>query len=230
MHVATKEKARRTPPNRIAKPDKIRAVLFDMDGVLIDAKDWHFLALNRALALFGMEISRDEHLAVYDGLPTRKKLEILTRSRGLPPALHGFINEIKQSITLQLTFERCRPIFQHQYALAKLKASGLLLAVCSNSIRPTVLAMMEKSGLASYFDIMLSNQDVERAKPHPDIYLAAMKKLSLSPEECLIVEDNDHGIQAARASGGHVMVVGSVYDITHERLLREMSQATSQIA
>lgn len=223
------KKSKESPfPATISAAKRIRAVLFDMDGVLIDAKDWHYLALNEALALFGMEIGRDEHLSVYDGLPTRKKLEILTRSRGLPAALHGFINEIKQSITIQLTFERCRPIFQHQYALAQLKANGYLLAVCSNSIRPTVLAMMEKSGLAKYFDIMLSNQDVVRAKPHPDIYLEAMDRLSVQPDECLIVEDNDHGIQAARASGGHVMIVGSVYDVTHERLVRELAQATDR--
>ncbi len=204
------------------QPRCVSAILFDMDGVLIDAKDWHYLALNEALELFGMEISRDEHLAVYDGLPTRKKLDILTRSRGLPPALHEFINEIKQAITIQLTLTRCRPIFQHQYALAQLKAGGFRLAVCSNSIRATVQAMMEGSRLASYFDLMLSNQDVSRAKPHPDIYLAAMERLQVQPEECLIVEDNEHGIQAARASGGHVMMVGSVYDVTLERIVQEV--------
>ena len=57
---------------------QIKAVLFDMDGVLIDAKEWHYEALNRALALFGMPISRFEHLTTFDGLPTRKKLEMLS--------------------------------------------------------------------------------------------------------------------------------------------------------
>ena len=71
---------------------KIKAIIFDMDGVLIDAKDWHYEALNRALKLFGYNISRYDHLVTFDGLPTRKKLEMLTREHGLPPSLHGFLN------------------------------------------------------------------------------------------------------------------------------------------
>ena len=69
----------------------IKAVIFDMDGVLIEAKDWHFNALNKALSLFGYEISRFEHLTTYDGLPTSRKLEMLTIEHGLPKELHEFI-------------------------------------------------------------------------------------------------------------------------------------------
>jgi len=196
-----------------------------MDGVLIDAKDWHYEALNQALALFGMNISRDEHLAIYDGLPTRKKLEMLTRSRGFPAALHNFVNELKQDLTLQMTFERCRPMFHHQYALTNLNRAGYRLAVCSNSIRQTVQAMMEKSALSGYLDLYLSNEDVKSSKPDPEMYTTAMERLGLRPEQCLIVEDNDHGIQAARASGGHVMVVGTVYDVTYQRIMKEIQAA-----
>ena len=76
----------------------IKAIIFDMDGVLIEAKDWHYEALNKSLRLFGYEISRIDHLATYDGLPTRKKLEMLSIERGLPIELHGFVNEMKQNI------------------------------------------------------------------------------------------------------------------------------------
>lgn len=97
---------------------KIKAVLFDMDGVLIDAKDWHYEALNMALSLFGMEISRYDHLVTYDGLPTKKKLEMLTLERGLPKQLHDFINDIKQEFTFQLAYAKCKPTFNHRYALS----------------------------------------------------------------------------------------------------------------
>ena len=66
---------------------KIKAVLFDMDGVLVEAKDWHYEAFNKALDVFGLPISRSEHLSLYDGLPTRKKLEMLTEKKGLPTQL-----------------------------------------------------------------------------------------------------------------------------------------------
>ncbi len=62
-----------------------------MDGVLIDAKDWHYFALNKALGYFGYEITRDEHLTVFDGMPTREKLAILSRDKGLPQKLHNFL-------------------------------------------------------------------------------------------------------------------------------------------
>ncbi len=102
----------------------IKAVIFDMDGVLIDAKDWHYEALNRALRLFGMEISRSDHLTTFDGLPTRRKLEMLTVTENLPEGLHRFLNDLKQVYTLELVSSRCRPTFAHEFALARLKARG----------------------------------------------------------------------------------------------------------
>lgn len=81
---------------------KIKAIIFDMDGVLIEAKDWHYEALNRALKLFGMEITRYEHLTTFDGLPTKDKLKMLSLERGLPKSLHSFINELKQQYTMEI--------------------------------------------------------------------------------------------------------------------------------
>lgn len=196
----------------------IKAILFDMDGVLIEAKDWHYEALNQALDLFGMPIDRHAHLATFDGLPTKRKLQILETTHGLPVQLHGFINEIKQSFTESITYSLCRPTFHHQYALSKLKSRGYKIAVCSNSIRATVALMMKLSKLESYIDLQLSAEDVTKAKPAPDIYVEAMRRLNVAPEECLIVEDNDHGVQAAQASGGHVMRVGTTDDVTYDRI------------
>jgi HAD superfamily hydrolase (TIGR01509 family) len=192
----------------------IKAIVFDMDGVLIDAKEWHYEALNRALGLFGLEISRADHLTTFDGLPTRRKLEILSTTENLPRELHGFLNTLKQTYTMEMVNTRCKPSFIHQYALSSLKAQGYKLAVASNSIRATVEAMMQRAHLAKYLDVMLSNEDVERAKPAPDIYLRAMADLGVAPEETLVVEDNEHGMQAARASGAHVLVVRDVTDVT----------------
>jgi beta-phosphoglucomutase-like phosphatase (HAD superfamily) len=191
----------------------IRAIVFDLDGVLIDAKEWHYEALNRALRLFGAEISRTEHLTTFDGLPTKRKLELLSTTEHLPSELHGFINELKQIYTMELINVCCKPIFIHEMALSTLKSRGLKLAVASNSIRPSVEAMLGRARLTKYLDLMLSNQDVLRPKPDPEIYSLAMKRLDVSPNETLIVEDNEHGIRAARASGAHVLVVKTVNDV-----------------
>ncbi len=202
--------------------DKIKAIIFDMDGVLIDAKDWHYEALNRALGLFGMEISRYDHLVSYDGLPTKKKLEMLSLERGLPYSLHEFINEIKQQYTMELVYTKCKPVFYHQYALSKLKAEGYNLVVCSNSVKKTIEVMMELSGLLKYLDFYLSNQDVIRAKPDPEIYQKAISMLNMRPEECLVLEDNDNGIKSALASGAHLMRIGSVEDVTYHNIKSEI--------
>lgn len=204
-------------------PD-IKAIIFDMDGVLIDAREWHCDALNKALGLFGMQISRYDHLVTYDGLPTRKKLEMLSMERGLPRSLHAFINEMKQQYTTELVHARCKPRFQHEYALARLRQEGYSLAVASNSIRATVQLMMEKAALLDYLAFYLSNQDVKHGKPDPEIYQLAISKLGLSPAECLIVEDNEHGIAAARASGAHVMVVKDVMEVNYANITHAIAQ------
>lgn len=201
---------------------KIKAIIFDMDGVLIDAKDWHYEALNRALKLFGFEISRYEHLVTYDGLPTKTKLEMLTKAGGLPQKLHEFINELKQQYTMELIHTKCKPVFNHEYALSRLRRDGYRLALASNSIRATVEAMMERSHLIQYLDFYLSNQDVTLGKPNPEIYNCATSSLNLSPSECLVLEDNDNGKKAALDSGCWLMEVNQTGDVTYNNIIEKI--------
>jgi HAD superfamily hydrolase (TIGR01509 family) len=205
----------------------IKAVVFDMDGVLIDAREWHYEALNRALALLGYEITRYEHLTTYDGLPTARKLQMLSVERGLPAELHSFINSLKQQYTLELVATRCKPVFHHEFALARLKEAGYRLGVASNSVRRTVEEMMERSNLMAYLDLVISNEDVTHAKPDPEMYLTAMSRLNVAPEETLIVEDNENGVRAATAAGGHVMVVEGPDDVTLDAIQQHLERARS---
>jgi beta-phosphoglucomutase len=196
----------------------IKAIIFDMDGVLIEAKDWHYEALNKALDFFGTKISRYDHLVTFDGLPTRKKLEMMTKVENLPVGLHKLINDLKQRFTTEIVYSKCRPVFYHQYALSKLKEDGYKIAVCSNSIRRTVEIMMERADLLQYLDFYLSNQDVVEGKPNPEMYTKAINRLGLQPKECLILEDNENGIKAAIASKAHLLQVGSVTDVTYNNI------------
>lgn len=198
--------------------EKIKAVIFDMDGVLIDAKEWHYEALNRALALFGYQISRYEHLVTYDGLPTRKKLEMLSLEQNLPTQLHSFINEMKQLYTMELVYSKCKPVFQHEYALSQLKAMGYKIGVASNSIRHSIEVMMEKSALSQYLDIIMSNEDVTEGKPNPEIYTKSINSLGFTPEQCLVVEDNINGINAAKSAGAYVLRVATVQEVTLDNI------------
>ena len=208
----------------------IRGVIFDMDGVLIEAKDWHYEALNRALRLFGYEISRYDHVTTFDGLPTKKKLQMLSVENNLPTELHDFINDMKQRYTMEIVNARCKPRFNHEYALSKLHASGYKLAVASNSIRSTIEVMMQRAALDSYLSFIVSNQDVSRAKPDPEMYNKAIATFGFKPEECVIVEDNENGIRAAKASGAHVLEVDDVEDVTHDNIMRKIAEVEAEEA
>ncbi len=202
---------------------KIEAVVFDMDGVLIDAREWHYDALNRALGHFGLTISRFDHLVTYDGLPTRAKLEMLSRERDLPRRLHGFINELKQRYTMELVWQHCRPVFQHEYALSRLRADGYRLGLASNSIRSTIIEMMSKSALLPHLEVVMSNEDVEHGKPDPEIYLKTTAALGLDPQQVLVVEDNEKGVKAATSAGAHVLQVEEPADVTYARIVAEIA-------
>lgn len=196
----------------------MKAILFDLDGTLVDAKEWHYRALNRALELYGYTIDRQSHETTYDGLPTRIKLGILERSLGIPKNLHNLVSFLKQKFTLEEIKSNCVPQENVITTLQTLKERGYLLGMCSNSIRETLMLMVDRSNILQYFDVILSNQDVQNPKPHPEIYRIAAEQLSVLPEDCLVVEDNDKGIAAGKAAGMEVYRVSSPKDVLFENI------------
>lgn len=193
---------------------KVKAVLFDMDGVLIDAQEWHYEALNDVLEIFGFTITREMHEDRYDGLSTTKKLEMLSDEVGLPKHIHGMINRVKQDRTLRIAAQKCFPNVAHQVLISKLKKNGIKVGVVTNSIRQTSEFMLTYAGIFELLDILVTNQDVIEAKPDPSCYVLAMNKLSVTPEETIVVEDSSYGIAAGMASGAKVIKVNSVEDVS----------------
>lgn len=200
----------------------IRLILFDLDGVLVSAKDIHYEALNRALGEYA--ITREEHHGRYDGLTTRTKLEMLTANKGLPIDQHESVWKHKQEITLQMFSsmvrdERLCEVF------SSLKQAGYLLGCCTNSIRRTALTALAKIGVIEYCDIILSNEDVKNPKPHPEIYWKAMSMMGCLPDETLIVEDNPHGLLSATRSRAQVWRVASPADVTLASIQKKLQGA-----
>lgn len=188
----------------------IKLVLFDLDGVLIDAKKIHFSALNKALPK-EYQITEQEHISTYDGLKTKQKLQMLTERKGLPLELHDFVYKLKQTLTFE-EINKLEPI-PHLLVLFKaLATKGFKIGVCSNSIRKTVIQSLSRTGLIEYCDVILSNEDVINSKPHPEMYWKAMSTLGVMPEETLIVEDSPTGIIAAQRSGAQHIRVKDVMD------------------
>ena len=204
---------------------KIKAILFDVDGVLVDATEWHYEALNRALGLFGYTIARYEHLTTYNGLPTRKKLEMLSVEKGFPRGLQAIVNKIKQKYTREEILRSCTPVFEKEFMVHQLKRDGYKLACCSNSIRESVELMLRGSGILELFDCVLSNEDVKQAKPDPEIYVTAFAKLGVKPEEAMIVEDAPHGIESAKRSGAMLCEVTGFNEVDYARVKRALEGA-----
>ena len=206
----------------------IKAVIFDLDGVLVEAKDWHYEALNQALSVFGCEISYEEHLTTYDGLPTKMKLKMLNRYKNFPLELSRLVYDLKQIYTHEFFATRCFPDYSQEYLFKKLKERNIKTAVASNSISATVNQAVLNLDIARYIEFSLSNEDVTNPKPDPEIYLKAIEMLDFKADECVIVEDNFNGIAAAKASGAHCLEVKEVEDVNHVNIFNFINHLESQ--
>ena len=198
----------------------IKLIIFDMDGVLVDARELHYQALNRALSLVGEEyvIPKAEHLATYDGLPTKRKLELLTEKKNLPKVKHDLVWEKKQEFTEKIVSEEMTYDERMRGILSRLKNDGYTLCVASNSIRNSVKMILLRKGLLEYFDFYYSNQDVTEPKPNVEMNLRCMIKAGCSPKETLIVEDSQVGRKAAIESGANLCAVRNINDVTYEKI------------
>jgi HAD superfamily hydrolase (TIGR01509 family) len=199
----------------------MKLIIFDLDGVLVEAKNIHFDALNEALGP-KYSIEWNEHLSKYDGLKTNQKLEMLTKEKGLPTELYKQVWDEKQRLTLKKLSD-LKPSTQLQVCISSLVNEGYKIACCSNSIRKTVLTVLSKLGIIEYFDLILSNEDVKNSKPHPEIYWKAISMVGCLPEETLIVEDSPFGLLAASRSKSHVMRVESPKDITYNNIYKHLN-------
>lgn len=207
----------------------IKAILFDLDGVLINADKWHFNALNVALQFADIEpVSWQEHVNIYKGIPTRKKLEILSERRGLPKELWSSISEEKQKTTVDIINRFCVPE-PEKIEMMKLLQRRFRIIVCSNAKRESVELMLERSGLAPFVEFSISNEDVKEPKPNPEIYLKAFEMLGFNPSECVIVEDSDVGKLAAKASGGVLCPVEGPTEVNYYRVLATVQAAETPV-
>jgi len=176
--------------------------------VLIDSKDIHFDALNKALADIDEKfiISREAHLKKFDGLPTLEKLELLSANESLPTATHISIFNKKQEYTFKQF--SCLKQDNKLIDLFKLvKSEGVKIAVASNCIRKSVQIALVKLGLIEYIDYIVSSEDVFNRKPYPECYWKCMTACDAIPDSTVIFEDSYIGRQGAKKSKAHLLPV-----------------------
>ncbi len=203
-------------------------VIFDLDGVLIDSKELHFEALNEALREIGheFEISHREHSTKYDGLSTRKKLEMLNTEKGFPVEHFETVWKRKQEITVRMLGEIKRD--QELVSFMEfLQSKRIKLAVASNSVRNTIDIVLANLGIAQYFSLILSNEDVESSKPHPEIYWKTMMYFRVVPDATVIFEDSYVGRLAAQRSGAKLIPIENRKDLTWPKVRQVESNSTT---
>lgn len=205
--------------------DGFRAVIFDMDGVLIDAREWHYEALNEALGIIGESVGRDEHLARFDGLATKTKLALLSAEGRVPAHLHAILGDVKQDRTMRLAAQKNKPNLHHLILLGQLKRQGMKLGVATNSIRMTTELMLRDAGVLNLLDCVSTNEDVRLPKPHPEIYLRTASMLGVRPDQCIVVEDNPRGATSASGAGMRVIQVTEPSEVNLSLFLRKFGDS-----
>tara|TARA_R100000008_G_C3553261_1_gene151689 strand:- start:356 stop:973 length:618 start_codon:yes stop_codon:yes gene_type:complete len=192
----------------------LKLVIFDLDGVLVDACEWHYVALNRALKqVSNYQISLEDHESTFNGIPTREKLRILTEMKIISENDHDKIYEIKQSITKDIIKKYSTVRSEKIEMIKSLKERDLKVCCFTNSIRETAELMLSTSGVIDLFDMIVTNQDVERPKPDPEGYLKILSHFGISSENAIIIEDSPKGIEAAILSGCKVIGVKDAEDV-----------------
>lgn len=196
-----------------------KLVIFDLDGVLIDSRDMHYEALNSALKNINSKyvISKEEHLSLYDGLPTSRKLSLLTENKDLPIDKHQQIWEDKQKATFEI-FSKLKNDFELMLYFRNLKDEGFQIAVASNSIRNTVKLVLLKLGVLEFVDYYVSNEDVVRNKPFPEMYWKCMTACNALPKDTVIFEDSHIGRQGALDSKAHLIPIENRQHMTEKKI------------
>ena len=206
----------------------IKTIIFDLDGVLIESKEIHYKALNAALP-FDYRIGYEEHLSTYDGLPTKQKLELLTITKDLPKDLHREIQANKAKETMNVLFDTIQPRMEFTKIFMCLKNAGYRLALASNAVRSTVDTALDCLELRKYFDVIYSNQEVKKPKPHFEMYFKIMMDLNSKPNETLILEDSHIGRQAVLDAGCHLLPIIDTYDVKLEKIEAKLNELNKQI-
>ena len=197
---------------RIRMPIKQHLFAFDLDGTLVDTKQLHFDALNKAIAdVAGMEYTiSEEEKNLYEGRPTREKLWILNDRKNLEKSLNDKIFEEKQKNTIEALKELPTDI-RLVKLFSEIRNNDNSIAVVTNCIRETAEIMLDRIGVSKYVNVLVSVSDGFLAKPAPDMYFHAMQESNIKYDklQTIIFEDSDIGWNSAFNTGANVVRVKS---------------------
>ena len=178
----------------------MKAVIFDMDGVLVDSQPYHFKADIDTMAEYGV-IKDQKFYEAFAGTLTDNRMRTLRDMFGLDVPAEELIEKREKMILDIMANEDIKPISGIPELLRSIKALGLKTAVASSSGIELIKLVLDRLGIAVYFDSITSGNDVKRGKPDPDVFLLAAERIGVNPRDCFVVEDSENGVKAAKSAG-----------------------------
>jgi len=212
-----------------------KAVIFDFDGVITDSEVLHFRAFNAVLKQYAVELTTQEYYKSYLGFSDVDCFKFLIHQGRLKieeneiPAMV----ERKTVIFESLAKNEGQLIEGVRDFLAVLAANDIPMGICSGALLPEIEMTLEDAGLRGHFQTIVSAEHVRNGKPHPEGMLLALKKLNenrsekIQPSQCVVIEDSNWGLQAAKAAGMHTVGVTNSYgadQLDAERIVANLAE------
>ncbi|MHC4264855.1 MAG: HAD family hydrolase [Planctomycetota bacterium] len=214
------------------------AVIFDFDGVITDTEILHLRSFNRVLEQFNIEIALREYYKEYLGYSDIDCLKAVSKRYQLgldEDKIYELIHE-KSQIFEEIARSESKIIEGVTDFLALLKKNNIPIAICSGALLVEIELILDDAGLRSYFEIIVSAEQVKKGKPDPEGFLLALKMLNttlgqhIKREQCIVVEDSHWGLEAAEAAGMHTLAVTNSYDaedlIKAERIVSKLNEVS----
>ncbi|MHC4659691.1 MAG: HAD family hydrolase [Planctomycetota bacterium] len=214
----------------------LRAVIFDFDGVITDSEILHLRAFNEMLAAHNIEITKADYYKEYLGVTDLDLLKLLTEKGLLKVDADEIMNLAmqKKEIFEELAKTEGNIIEGVRDFLEMLRQNNIAMAICSGALLPEIEMILERGGLRHLFEVIVSAEQVPRGKPHPDGFVLTLEKLnsnreeSISPNQCIVIEDSHWGLEAAKAAGMHTVAITNSYDAEQltmaERIIGHLSE------
>ena len=195
---------------------KIKGIIFDLDGVLFDSEYYQWQGWVLPLRKYGIELTKEMYFK-YAGKSGKQIDEELTKDFNLNIPIGTLLEEKKKLIEKWFS-ELTMPLMPFAREAVEFFCANpkLRVALCSGGDTKEIMDKLDRNDFAKYFSVIAAGSDVERSKPWPDIYLSAVERLGLKPEECLAFEDTQYGLQAAKAAGVLCFVVPNEYSLKQD--------------
>ena len=186
-------------------PSPFYAVIFDLDGVLADSEPWWNQIDAKLLAEYGVSYRGEYHRNVL-GVSYRLAVEFYKNAFQISASAEELMRQ-RGEIAPDFFANRVDLFPSAKTTLEQLREMKLALAVATSSVSASARPLLERTGIRSLFSVVITGDEVQQGKPHPDIYLRAAKKLGISPEACLVIEDSLAGIAAGKAANMRVAAI-----------------------